>query len=84
MASTLVDIDEAKKRLTELVSMAKRGEEVTITEQDKPVARLVALATPRGRRIAGLNKGEIWVSEDFDEPFPDDCHDNSDRSENRR
>jgi prevent-host-death family protein len=72
MASTLIDIDEAKRRLTELVSMAMRGEEVTITEQDKPVARLVALAAPQGSRIAGLNKGEIWVSEDFDEPLPDE------------
>jgi prevent-host-death family protein len=72
MASTIVDIDEAKRRLTELVSLAKRGEEVTITEQDKPVARLVALTAPQGIRVSGLNRGEIWVSEDFDEPLPDE------------
>ena len=72
MAGTLIDIDDAKRRLTELVSMAMRGEEVTITEQDKPVARLVALAAPQASRVAGLNKDEIWVSEDFDEPLPDE------------
>ena len=72
MASTLVDIDEAKKRLTELVSLAVQGEEVTITEENKPIARLVGVSNLTGLRVAGLNRGEIWVSDDFDVPLPDE------------
>jgi len=33
---------EAKNRLSELLDMVERGEEVTITRHGKPVARLVA------------------------------------------
>ena len=67
-----VDVKEAKERLPELVSLALEGNEVIISEGDKPVARLVPFAETKQQRVAGLNRGEIWVSDDFDEPLPDE------------
>jgi antitoxin (DNA-binding transcriptional repressor) of toxin-antitoxin stability system len=67
-----VDVEEAKERLPELVSLALEGNEVIISEGDKPVARLVPFSEKGQRRVADLNKGEIWVSDDFDDPLPDE------------
>ena len=67
-----VDVEEAKERLPELVSLALEGNEVIISEGDRPVARLVPFSEKGTRRVADLNKGEIWVSDDFDEPLPDE------------
>jgi antitoxin (DNA-binding transcriptional repressor) of toxin-antitoxin stability system len=38
------------------------------------VARLVP-AEPPLRRELGLERGQIWISEDFDEPMPDEWYD---------
>lgn len=42
-----VALAEAKGRLSELVNLANAGEQVTITRRGKPVARIVANATPK-------------------------------------
>lgn len=65
-----VDIKEAK--LPELVSLALEGNEVVITEGDKPVARLIPITSLDKPRVAGLHLDSIWISEDFDEPLPDE------------
>lgn len=67
-----VDVEEAKARLPELVSLALEGNEVIITEGTRPVARLVPVASTEGRRVPGLHRGTGWTSEDFDEPLPDE------------
>jgi prevent-host-death family protein len=57
---------DAKNRLSELIDKAKRGEEVTITRNGKPVARLVtpdqvqdrvASAKAAAARIRAKRKG---------------------------
>lgn len=67
-----VDVEEARAQLPELVSLALEGNEVIITEGDKPVARLVPVASPGQKRVAGLHRGAAWTSEDFDAPLPDE------------
>lgn len=67
-----VDMEEAKEQLPELVSLALEGNEVIISEGDKPVARLVPIPQTGQKRVAGLHRGVAWVSEDFDEPLPDE------------
>ena len=67
-----VDVEEAKERLPELVSLALEGNEVIISEGDRPVARLVPIATTGRKRVMGLHRGTAWMSEDFDEPLPDE------------
>ena len=41
-----VTIEEAQSKLTELIHGLAPGEEVVLTENDQPVARLVAVCTP--------------------------------------
>jgi antitoxin (DNA-binding transcriptional repressor) of toxin-antitoxin stability system len=67
-----VDMEEAKAQLPELVSLALEGNEVIITEGDKPLARLVPVASQGRKRVMGLHRGVAWVSEDFDKPLPDE------------
>ena len=71
--TTSVDLKEAEQQLPRLLDLAKAGNEVIISEGDKPVARLtpIAPASADKQRIAGLHQGAVWASEDFDEPLPD-------------
>jgi antitoxin (DNA-binding transcriptional repressor) of toxin-antitoxin stability system len=48
------------------------GGEVVITQNGQPLARLVPIAPAKKKRIAGLNRGSIWTSHDFDDPLPDE------------
>ena len=69
-----VSVDEAQEKLQDLLAEALAGNEVVITEHGKPVARLVPVpvAAPNKKRVAGLNRGTIWTSEDFDRPLPEE------------
>ena len=71
MSSKTVDIHDKQTSLSELVSLALEGNEVIIADDDKPLARLVPISDSKQLRIPGLNRGEIWTSEDFDEPLPE-------------
>ena len=71
---TTVSIDEAQSRLIELIHQLSPGEDVLITENDKPVARLVAPAdqSERKPRQAGMLKGTVlYMAPDFDAPLDD-------------
>lgn len=67
-----VNISEAQSHLPDLLASALGGNEVIITDGGKPLARLVPIAPPKKKRIAGLNRGTIQTSDDFDEPLPDE------------
>ena len=54
------------------MSLALEGNEVIIAEGSKLLARLVPFSMPLKAHIAGLNKGKIWVGEDFDESLLDE------------
>jgi prevent-host-death family protein len=72
MAKTL-SLYDAKTNLSALVEEAAAGEEIVIAKNGKPRAWLVALAPePVRRRRAGLYKGLIRMSDDFDAPWPED------------
>jgi prevent-host-death family protein len=71
--ATTINLYEAKTSLSRLVERAAAGEEIVICKAGKPKARLVALPPERKQpRVPGLWKGKIWVSEDFDEPIPEE------------
>lgn len=71
MPSKTIDIHDERTPLSQLVSFALEGIEVIISEGNKPVARLVPVEDSASVRIAGMNQGEIWTSDDFDEPLPE-------------
>ena len=72
MPTQTVSVEEAEGRLADLIAIASEGGEVIITLEGKPLARLVPVTQAKKKRIAGLNRGSIWSSPDFDEPLPDD------------
>ena len=72
MAQTTVDVKEAPSRFGELLLLVRSGTEITLTEGDKTVARLVpAIPRTEEKRIAGLHQDAMTTSEDFDAPLPD-------------
>lgn len=69
--ATMLNLYEAKTRLSTLVDQAAAGAEIIIAKGGKPLARLVPLRQTERRR-PGRAKGKIWMSADFDAPLPDD------------
>ncbi len=63
-----LDITQAKSKLPDLLDLAIEGEEIIITQNNKPVAKISPIKRPLKR---GSAKGKIWMSEDFDEPLTD-------------
>ena len=70
---TTVSIEDAKARLSELIDQLQPGEEILITRQHKPVARLVGEAKlEKPRRQLGTLKGTVlYLAPDFDAPLED-------------
>jgi len=65
-----INIDEASKRLKELTDEVDRGEEVVITRGDGATFKLVpSLSQSKPRPQFGSARGEVWMSDDFDEPL---------------
>jgi prevent-host-death family protein len=63
-----VNIHQAKTQLSKLVEEASEGEAFIIAKAGKPVAKVIALEAPVGRRVRrlGFMKGQIAVPDDFD------------------
>lgn len=71
---TIVDIEEAKTNLHDLIARAEAGEDVVIGLDGKPAVRLVALHHNPRKRILGLNAGpRSWIADDFDAPMADEA-----------
>jgi antitoxin (DNA-binding transcriptional repressor) of toxin-antitoxin stability system len=57
------------------IAPAERGrasEEIVIAKAGKPVARLLPFEPRSEPRRPGMMKGKIWISEDFDDPLPEE------------
>jgi prevent-host-death family protein len=67
MAET-VTVTEAKTQLSRLIERAASGEEIVIRRGKSPVAKLVGYCEKPARRKLGDLRGQIWISDDFDEP----------------
>lgn len=70
---TTVTIEEAQSKLRELIATLSPGEEVVITRDKQPVARLVGERRPvRKPRQPGSAKDKILnMADDFDAPLED-------------
>lgn len=65
-----VNIYDAKTRLSQLVDKAVAGEDVVVSRNGKPLARITRLESPRRRIRFGLLKGKLTIPADFDAPLP--------------
>jgi prevent-host-death family protein len=62
-----VTLEEAATRLPELVREASGGGEVVLTQNNHPVAKLIAVSQERPHARRGSAKGKILhIAEDFD------------------
>jgi prevent-host-death family protein len=66
-----VNIHEAKTHLSRLLKRVTAGEEVTISKAGVPVAKLIAARTQCKSRPMGMDRGKIWMADDFDHPDPE-------------
>jgi prevent-host-death family protein len=63
-----VTVQEAQSTIKTLLDEALQGEQIVITVGNRPALRLEPYAPDRK---PGSAKGEIWMSDDFDEPLED-------------
>jgi len=71
---TTVSLQEAQAKLSELIHQLTPEEEVIITEDDQPVARLMPAAGQQQRppRRPGTLRGTVlYMAPDFDAPLED-------------
>ncbi len=69
---TIVTIEEAQAKLPELIEHLATGEELVITRNQQPIARLLAEAKPARRaRKAGSAKGMLTILAEDDEHLED-------------
>ena len=73
MVMIMVNIHEAKAKLSKYLEAAARGEQVLICRHNRPVAELRPVeATRTEPRPIGLGKGTITIHPSFFDPMPDD------------
>jgi prevent-host-death family protein len=65
-----ISIHAAKTHLSRLIARAEAGEEIIIARGRKPVVKLVAIETPKPRRVPGRLKGQVSIGPEFFEPLP--------------
>jgi prevent-host-death family protein len=72
----LVNVYEAKTRLSALLAKVQAGEEIVIARAGKPIARLMPIApapgTRSGVRFGGLKAAKLKLAADFHAPLTDD------------
>ena len=70
---TTITIQEAQAQLGDLIHRLQDGDEVVITENDQPVAKLARTESKQQWPCqAGSAKGSIhWMAPDFDAPLED-------------
>ena len=70
-----VNVRKAKTHLPLLLERVAMGEEVIITRDGSPIAKLVAVNVRGKRRTLGSAKGEFTVPDDFNDPLPKEIED---------
>jgi len=69
MGVRTMDLEQAQAELEALVNRAKLGEEIILTQEGEPVARIVSVASLKRSRTFGSARGKIVIHEDFDAPL---------------
>lgn len=60
----IINVSEAKAKLSQLIDMDYHGEKVVIAKNNLPIIDLV-IHKPTDKRKLGLLKGKITIPEDF-------------------
>ena len=70
MVTKTIDVNQTDAAT--LLALVRSGEEIVLTENDKPLARLVPIVSEGAPRVAGLHPNAMVMSPDFDAPLPDE------------
>jgi antitoxin (DNA-binding transcriptional repressor) of toxin-antitoxin stability system len=70
-----VTIPEASQQFSQLMGQVMLGEEIIICENGETIATIKPSPKKRQPRIAGQDKGKIFIAPDFNDPLPDDILD---------
>ena len=71
---TSMTIQEAQSTLTKLIHRLSPGEEVVITGNDQPVARIIptpAVAKKKAGQLGTMKGSVLYMALDFDAPLED-------------
>ncbi len=63
----MVNVYEAKTSLSKLLTEVEAGEEIVISRNGRPIARLTPIQQRTEPRVLGDLAGQILVAPDFDE-----------------
>ena len=66
-----VSLVEAQTKLPELVHSLAPGDELVITENDLPVAKLIPVPAKAPRKLGTLKGTVLYMAPDFDAPLDD-------------
>ncbi|MBX3086428.1 MAG: hypothetical protein KF716_32625 [Anaerolineae bacterium] len=75
MVTKTIDLQTTPTDIESLLAQLTPDTEIILMRGELPLARLIPVdqqETRISRRVAGLGKGSIIVSDDFDEPLPDE------------
>ena len=67
-----LSLEKAQSTLADIVHQLSPGDEIVITENDRPVARILpAFPTPQKRQLGTMRGSVLSMSPDFDAPLND-------------
>lgn len=73
MSTTMLNMHEAKTRLSEVIAGLKPGDRVVLCRRNRPVAEIRPLpSSSLEPRPVGLGKGNVEIPASFFEPLPED------------
>ena len=64
-----ITIQDARTKLVDLIRNLQPGDEIIITENDRPVARVTSVSGTLKRKLGTLKGTVQHMSEDFDAPL---------------
>jgi antitoxin (DNA-binding transcriptional repressor) of toxin-antitoxin stability system len=67
-----VTIPQAKEQFNQLLNLVLNGEEITIYDDNQPVAYIMPNHSSQSQRIPGQDRGKIWMAPDFNNPLEDE------------
>jgi antitoxin (DNA-binding transcriptional repressor) of toxin-antitoxin stability system len=68
---TILSLAEAQARLPELVRSLTPGDELVITENSKPIAKVTAVNAEKPRPVPGTAKGMLTILKEDEEHLKD-------------
>lgn len=68
----IVNLSGPDLHLEELLTSSDPGDEIVLALDKKPELAFTSLLPVPKERIPDLEHGKIWISDDFDDPLPDE------------